>query len=60
MQHPYTGELKCQAGKQYKRSLGQRFEKEAQNLAQLTNWNIQDIRQKMQTNGQKTSWLWRL
>jgi hypothetical protein len=60
MQHPYTGELKCQAGKQYKRSLGQRFEKEAQNLAQMTNWNIQDIRQKMQTNGQKTSWLWRL
>jgi hypothetical protein len=60
MQHPYTGELKCQAGKQYKRSLGQRFEKEAQNLAQLTNWNIQDIRQKMKTNGQKTSWLWKL
>jgi hypothetical protein len=60
MQHPYTGELKCQAGKQYKRSLGQRFEKEAQNLAQLTNWNIQDIRQKMKTNGQTTSWLWKL
>jgi hypothetical protein len=60
MQHPYTGELKCQAGKQYKNTLGQRFEKEAQNLAQLTNWNIRDIRQKMKTNGQTTSWLWKL
>jgi hypothetical protein len=60
MQHPFTGDLKCQAGKQYKNTLGQRFEKEAQNLAQLTNWNIRDIRQKMKTNGQTTSWLWKL
>jgi hypothetical protein len=48
LQHPFTGELKCQAGKDYRRSLSQRFEQEAQTLANLTNWKIQDIRQKMQ------------
>jgi hypothetical protein len=48
LQHPFTGEVKCQAGKQYRRSLQKRFEQEAQTLAKLTNWNIQDIRRKMQ------------
>ncbi|MBD2449804.1 DUF2330 domain-containing protein [Nostoc sp. FACHB-152] len=47
LQHPFTGELNCQAGKEYKRSLPKRFEQEAQTLARLTNWNIQDIRKKM-------------
>jgi hypothetical protein len=45
--HPYKGEAKCSAGRQYLRSLPARFEKEAQNLAQLTGWNIGDIRKKM-------------
>ncbi|MBU7582511.1 MAG: DUF2330 domain-containing protein [Nostoc sp. TH1S01] len=47
LQHPFTGELNCQAGREYKRSLPKRFEQEAQTLAKLTNWNIQDIRRKM-------------
>ncbi|MBD2146879.1 DUF2330 domain-containing protein [Sphaerospermopsis sp. FACHB-1194] len=47
LQHPFTGNLQCSAGREYKRSLPRRFEKEAQTLAQLTNWKIQDIRQKM-------------
>ncbi|MEH2294192.1 DUF2330 domain-containing protein [Nostoc sp.] len=47
LQHPFQGELKCQAGREYKRSLPKRFEQEAQTLAKLTNWNIQDIRNKM-------------
>ncbi|MEA5616395.1 DUF2330 domain-containing protein [Cronbergia sp. UHCC 0137] len=47
LQHPFTGKLECSAGKQYKRSLPQRFEQEAQTLAKLTNWKIQDIREKM-------------
>lgn len=47
LQHPFTGKVKCSAGRRYKSSLKQRFEQEAQNLARLTNWNIQDIRQKM-------------
>ncbi len=47
LQHPFQGELKCQAGRQYKQSLPKRFEQEAQTLAKLTNWKIQDIRNKM-------------
>ncbi|MCX7595046.1 MAG: DUF2330 domain-containing protein [Fischerella sp.] len=57
LQHPFTGEAKCQAGRQYKQSLRKRFEQEAQTLARLTNWNIQDIRKKMNIESQrKTSW----
>ncbi|MBD2253302.1 DUF2330 domain-containing protein [Nostoc parmelioides] len=47
LQHPFTGEATCPAGREYKRSLSRRFEQEAQTLARLTNWNIKDIRQKM-------------
>jgi hypothetical protein len=47
MRHAFTGEAKCEAGKQYKRALPKRFEQEAQTLAKLTGWNIQDIRRKM-------------
>ncbi|HLP87507.1 MAG TPA: DUF2330 domain-containing protein, partial [Nostocaceae cyanobacterium] len=58
LQHPFKGEMKCAAGKQYQRSLRPRFEKEAQTLANLTNWKIQDIRKKMEltTGSFKTSW----
>nr|WP_219725667.1 DUF2330 domain-containing protein [Cylindrospermopsis raciborskii] len=45
--HPFNGKLECSAGKTYKASLPRRFEQEAQNLARLTNWKIDDIRQKM-------------
>jgi hypothetical protein len=47
LRHAFKGEAKCDAGQQYKRTLPQRFEKEAQTLAQLTNWRISDIRTKM-------------
>ncbi|MBD1895472.1 DUF2330 domain-containing protein [Coleofasciculus sp. FACHB-129] len=46
LRHPFTGDVKCQAGQQYKQSLTRRFEQEAQTLAKLTGWNIQDIRKK--------------
>ena len=58
LQHPYTGEANCKAGRQYKRGLRTRFEKEAQTLARLTNWNIQDIRQKMKLEGQASISMW--
>jgi hypothetical protein len=45
--HPFKGEMNCSAGKQYMRSLPARFEKEAQTLANLTSWNINDVRKKM-------------
>jgi hypothetical protein len=56
MQHPWSGNKStCEAAKHYYKSLPNRFEKEAQNLAQLTNWNINDIRKKMEENGQSFS-----
>ncbi|MBH8572566.1 DUF2330 domain-containing protein [Nostocaceae cyanobacterium CENA369] len=59
LQHPFTGELNCRSGREYKRSLPKRFEQEAQTLAKLTNWNIQDIRKKMQlTVGNLTGSWW--
>lgn len=47
LQHPFTGEMNCESGRQYKQSLPKRFEREAQTLAKLTNWNIQEIRKKI-------------
>jgi hypothetical protein len=47
MRHAFKGEANCEAGREYKRSLPKRFEREAQTLAKLTGWNIQDIRRKI-------------
>lgn len=47
MRHPFKGKISCEAGKKYVQSLPRRFERQAQTLARLTNWNIQEIRQKM-------------
>ncbi|MEH2323093.1 MAG: DUF2330 domain-containing protein [Nostoc sp.] len=59
LQYPFEGDLKCEAGKEYKRSLPKRFEQEAQTLARLTNGNIQDIRNKMKLSvGNLTYSLW--
>lgn len=58
LQHPFQGELKCQAGIEYKRSLPKRFEQEAQTLAKLTNWNIQDIRNKMKLSVGNLTYSW--
>ncbi len=58
LQHPFTGQAKCSAAKQYNFSLNKRFENEAQTLAKLTNWNVQEIRQKMKLKGQVTSSWW--
>lgn len=61
LRHPFTGEVQCEAGQQYKRSLSSRFEQESQALAKLTGWNIQDIRKKnnfTQTQSQPAPW-WR-
>lgn len=49
LRHPFTGEADCPAGRQYKASLPERFEREAQTLARLTGWSINDIRNKQPT-----------
>ena len=59
LQHPFLGEVNCPAGREYKQSLPKRFEQEAQTLAKLTNWNIQDIRRKLKlTVGDVTTSWW--
>lgn len=52
LRHPWTKEANCEAGKQYFQSLPTRFEKEAQSLSNITGWDIADIREKMEDNGQ--------
>lgn len=47
LRHPYTGEMNCPAGQQYQQALSQRLEREAQTLAHLTGWNLQEIRRKI-------------
>ncbi|HEY9833018.1 MAG TPA: DUF2330 domain-containing protein [Stenomitos sp.] len=59
LRHPFTGEMQCESAKDYQRSLKERFEQEAQTLAKLTGWKLQDIRQKINVvQNQPTQW-WR-
>ncbi len=44
LQRPFEGAITCEAGKDYIRSVRERQEKEAQALANLTGWDITDIR----------------
>ena len=47
LRHPFLEQADCREAEAYRRSLPQRFEQEAQTLARLTQWNIDDIRQKL-------------
>jgi hypothetical protein len=50
LRHPWTGDATCDAAMRYRASLGDRREREAQSLAVLTGWNINDIRREMRSN----------
>ncbi len=51
LRHPWKGSpSQCQAAKKYFANLPQRQEKEAQVLARLTGWNIQEIRKNMNSS----------
>jgi len=59
LRHPWTGEAKCEAARAYLKSLDARYRTEAENLASLTGWDIQEIYKKMNfqpTNGNKKWW----
>jgi hypothetical protein len=43
MNHPFTGNVSCDAGRRYQQTIRPRMEKEASNLANLTGWSIRDI-----------------
>jgi hypothetical protein len=47
LRHPWTGNDECPEARPYREQVAQRREKEAQTLATLTGWNIDDIRRKM-------------
>ncbi|MGD1917564.1 MAG: DUF2330 domain-containing protein [Pleurocapsa sp.] len=47
IRHFYTGEMTCSEAAQYQQRVGNRQEQEAQNLASLTGWNINAIRDKI-------------
>lgn len=49
LRHPWTGDDSCDAASAYRDQLKERWEKEAQTLANLTAWAITDIRAKQPT-----------
>ena len=51
LQHPYQGGAECSAMDDYRERLRDRRTKEAETLASLTGWSMQDIRQKMGPDG---------
>jgi hypothetical protein len=48
MTHPFRGSATCGAAAEYRRKVSDRQQIEAQNLSQLTGWNLADIRRKIQ------------
>jgi hypothetical protein len=60
LQHPFQGKITCDAGRKYMTELSTRQEKEAQQLASYTGWDINDIRKKMglqrAANKEEDSW----
>jgi hypothetical protein len=51
LQHPYQGPSECSAMDDYRDRLRDRRTKEAETLASLTGWSMQDIRKKMGPDG---------
>jgi hypothetical protein len=47
LNHPFKGNLSCDAGKRYQQTLRPRMEKEASTLANMTGWSIRDIYRRM-------------
>ena len=47
IRHPFTGDITCNAGKEYQQSVRDRQEREAKTLAKLTGWNIESIRNRI-------------
>jgi hypothetical protein len=47
LRHAWTGEESCDQATRYRSDLPQRREREAQNLAALTGWDVDDIRRTM-------------
>jgi hypothetical protein len=55
LRHPWKGDSQCSEVAEYRRGLAQRQEKEAQTLAWLTGWDVNEIRRKAGLGAQKIS-----
>ncbi len=56
LRHPFRGDPNaCKTAPRYYAGLPQRFASEARNLAQLSGWDINTIRAKMEKNGQSAT-----
>jgi hypothetical protein len=64
LRHPWTGTEDCPAATAYRQQLRDRYEREAQTLANLTGWNIGEIRKTMNLaslpTGEDKKWYQRL
>jgi len=64
LRHPWTGTDDCPAATAYRQQLRERYEREAQTLANLTGWNIGEIRKTMNLaalpTGEEKKWYQRL
>ena len=58
LRHPWTGTESCEAAASYRSALAIRTEHEAQSLADLTGWNVADIRGRMHISA--TRWWQRI
>jgi hypothetical protein len=52
LRHPWRGAATCRRGIDYRNALQQRFKDEANNLASLTGWPLDEISQRMAGNGE--------
>lgn len=59
LRHPFKGETSCAAGQEYNRGLVTRIDREAQTLARLTNWDINDIRRNLPQISVEPAPFWR-
>jgi hypothetical protein len=63
MRHAWTGGDECEAAEDYRRELRERREAEARRLAELTGWDLADVRRKSGLRGEpaeERSWWQRL
>jgi hypothetical protein len=62
LHHPWSGTAECEAARQYRRTLSDRREQEARNLANLTGWSVNQIRKRMNLASAETKekkwWEW--
>ena len=52
--HPFTGEMKCEKAGPYLTGVWKRQQEEAKNLAELTGWKLDDVKSALESLGSIT------